>query len=279
VSSSGMSEERLLDVYLKMYEHEHRHRDAISANLNQMTGVLALAVGAMLFYIRNLPPHRPDAWHWVFYVRVGGAGVMLVLSAACVARAWWGKYGYFPTLSFVESWRVADQAYTEKHPDQSPGHAAQLQERMITDVAEATSVSRRTNRVRSRRASRGQACAFAAIVLLGTSLAPYTVIQRQVAAEPPKPTTVQGVAPMSDGDQVVSPQSRLGASSQGIEAGGGGQARGSEGGQDAHQQEQRPQMVVETRPQFPGIEQFSQDLRHIETKVISLTQTPGGKKP
>jgi hypothetical protein len=265
----GLSDEKLLDFYLKTYEYEQKQRDSIVTSLTQLTGLLTLASGAVLFYIRNLPPHRSDTWLLWLYFFVGLAGLALVLSSVFVVRAWRGpEYHHLATPAMIEAWRADNRAYHEAFPDERPNLAERIQQGIISDVATGVGINRNTNRQRSGDVFTARTFALSAILFLVASMVPYTVIQRREAASRSSPASAQGDSLMTDKNEPAGGQA--GQSGQGGQSGQSGESGpGNQGTQ------QPKQMVQPTKTPFPSGEKYKEGSKDIQTKdTISLGRKP-----
>jgi len=175
-----MTPQEKRDFYLKLYEAEHRHRDAIASSLNYTVTTLVAATGAILYLVHGFPSKLQGGLAWLTLVLIVLAACTLVMAAFSLGIAWIGPtYSHFPPPDQLEEWLLSNQPYHEAHPQEVPSLEQRLSIGVSRELAEATSKNRRANIIRSHDIFLSRTWALVAIALAGLAAVPYTIITRQ----------------------------------------------------------------------------------------------------
>ena len=196
-----MDQKDLLTFYYDNYKEEIRIRDSINARVNLPLGIVTLLIGAILFFIKNLPPHAENPIAITFHILVALGIILVIVAAVFVARAHWGyEYRFLPALTKMEHYRLQLHADKRAYPDQALDPDIEFPAFLIASLAEASTSNRNLNERKAARLFRGTTFLLGALLSFALATVPFYFLGGFGRGSSPgdSPATIIGGAPMAD---------------------------------------------------------------------------------
>ena len=202
-----METKDLLNLYYDNYKEEIKIRDSINARVGLPAGILTLLVGALLFYVERLPPHKENAISIFFHCLVLIGAACIFIAALYVIRAHWGyEYKFIPSLTVVESYREQLINDYRLFPDEALDPAVEFPAFIIERITQAATINRELNARKAIRLFRGVTFTIAALVSFALSTVPFYLLEGfKKPDEPSSKTATQVEGPLPRDDNQDSP--------------------------------------------------------------------------